>query len=143
MKSKIRNILTLFFAGILLLLLPVFLLRVQPIEVNTPVITQAEMIAQEEKQLKEEQQSAVRAQIRRLYTCEVDEDCIIVDKDPCGCLIGPAGVMAINADKTLEFNRRFQSAMAKACPDVAPSTEKECSSSARAVCQSGLCRIVY
>lgn len=143
MKSKIRNILTLFLAAVVLLLLPIFLLRVRPIPVDIPVVTRAEMIAQEEKQQKEEIQSAVRAQIRRLYTCEVDEDCIIVDKDPCGCLIGPSGVMAINAEKTLEFNRRFQSAMAKACPDTQPSTEKECSASARAVCQSGLCRIVY
>ena len=104
MKSKIRNILTLSFAVVLLLLLPIFLLRVQPIAVNTPVITRAEVVAQEEKQQKEAQATAMRAWMRRLYACEADEDCIIVDKDPCGCLSGPEGVTSINASFSLEFS---------------------------------------
>lgn len=143
MKSKVRNVLTLLFAVSLLVLLPIFLLHVKPIEVTIPEITRAEVVAQEEKQQKEAHATAMRAWTRRLYACEVDEDCIIVDKDPCGCLIGPSGVTAINAEKTLEFNQRFQSTITKACPDEQPSTEKECSESARAVCQSGTCRIVY
>lgn len=143
MKSKVRNVLSLVFAIVLLGLLPVFLARVKPIEVNIPEVTRAEVVAQEEKQQKEAQANAMRAWTRRLYACEVDDDCIIVDKDPCGCLIGPSGVTAINADRTLEFNKRFQNTITKACPDTPPSTEKECGDTARAVCQSGTCRIVY
>lgn len=144
MNRKMRDRIALFCAFVLLALLPFFLSRTRPIAVDLPEISKEEVVAQEEKEQKKAQVKAVRAKTRKIYACESDEDCIIVDKDPCGCLIGPAGVTAINALYTLEFNSmNLQNVVAKTCPDTAPSTEKECSATAQAVCQAQTCKIVY
>lgn len=139
MKNKIKAVLYLLSAVGVLALVPVFLSKDAPIEVVIPSLSLQEMNAQEAKQ----KEQATRAIVRRMYRCEVDEDCIIVDKDPCGCWAGPSGVTAINVGYTLEFNKMNEKSLAKACPDTAPSTEKECSPSAHAVCKSKVCRIAY
>lgn len=144
MKRKTRDSIALLCALVLLVLLPFFLSHTSPIVVELPEIKQEEVLAQEEKEQKKAQVKAVRAKTRKIYACETDEDCIIVDKDPCGCLIGPAGVTAINALYTLEFNSVIlKNVVAQTCPDTAPSTEKECSPGAQAVCQANTCKIVY
>jgi adenine-specific DNA glycosylase len=88
-------------------------------------------------------EQAAKKVARRMYRCETDEDCVIVDKDPCGCWVGPSGVTAINVAYILDFNKMTQKSLAKTCPDTEPSVDKECSPSARAVCKEKVCRIVY
>lgn len=143
MKSNIRNVIYLVCATGLLLSLPLFWANREAIEITLPQLTQEDLTAREQQQQKEAQVSAAKAKWRKIYTCQSDEDCILVDQDPCGCLIGPKGVTAINALYTLEFNQRQSQVIAKTCPDTAPSTEQECSSSARAVCAKSMCKIVY
>ena len=82
--------------------------------------------------------------ISKMTACNTNEECVIVDKDPCGCLKGPEGVTAINASYSLEFSKLMEKrfALATACPSVG-STEKECSASARPVCLQNRCKIGY
>ncbi len=143
MKTKIKALCLLICAGCVLVLIPVFLSKDNPIEISMPVLTEQQAAAQEEAQQKAAQASAQKAKVRRVFRCQTDEDCIIVDKDPCGCLAGPEGVTAINASYTLEFNKMQSGMLAKACPDRAPSQEKECSPSAQAVCRENVCQIAY
>ena len=144
MNAKIKDIFSLVCAVFLLVLLPFFLARTRPAAVELPQITQEEVSLREEQKQKKAQVAAVRAKTRKIYACETDEDCIIVDKDPCGCLIGPAGVTAINAMYTLEFNNLvLKEVVAKTCPGTTPSTEKECGPTAQAVCQAKICKITY
>lgn len=143
MKNKLKNIIYACLAGIVVLLIPLFLSKERVIEIDLPTLELQELVAQEEAQEKVAQQSAKQAVRRRIVQCSADEDCIIVDKDPCGCLIGPSGVMAINATRTLEFNKIYSKTVTKACPDREPSTEKECAPSARAVCRANTCKIAY
>lgn len=143
MKTKLKALLLLACAGCVLVSIPVFLAKDNPIEVNMPSLTDAEASAREEAQQKAAQASAHKAKVRRVFRCETDDDCIIVDKDPCGCLVGPEGVTAINAAYTLEFNKMQSGMLAKACPDSAPSQEKECSPSAQPVCRENVCQISY
>lgn len=143
MKGKIKAACLLVCAFGALLLIPVFLSKDEPIEVSVPLLDAAQMEAQEEQAQKAAEQAAEQAKRRRMYSCTVDEDCIIVDQDPCGCLVGPKGVTSINAAYTLDFNKQQSNLITKACPEGEPSTEKECSPTARAVCEQNYCKIVY
>lgn len=143
MKNKIKSFCLLGCAACVLVSIPVFFSKDLPIEVSMPVLTEQQAAAQEEAQQKAAQASAHKAKVRRVFRCQADEDCIIVDKDPCGCLVGPSGVTAINASYTLDFNKMQSGVLAKACPDRAPSQEKECSPSAQAVCRENVCHIDY
>lgn len=143
MKTKIKALCLLVCAACMLVLIPVFLSKDNPIEISMPVMTEQQAAAQEQAHQKAAQASAKKAKVRRILRCETDDDCIIVDKDPCGCLVGPEGVTAINASYTLEFNKMQSGVLAKACPDSAPSQEKGCSPSAVAVCRENICEIDY
>ena len=143
MKSKIKSALLLVCAGIAVVLIPVFLSKDTPIEVSVTERTKTKLAEQEAEQQQEAQAQAAKNRTRRVYRCQVDEDCIIVDKDPCGCLVGPSGVTAINAAYTLDFNRMNVRSLTKACPETAPSMERECSPSAHAVCAEQVCKIAY
>lgn len=143
MKSKIKALLLLISATCALALIPVFLSKDNPIEVNMSFVSLQEMEQQEQQQQQAAQVTAKKNRVRRVFRCQMDEDCIIVDKDPCGCLSGPEGVTAINAAYTLDFNKMNSSVITKACPEGEPSREKECSPAARAVCRENVCKIVY
>lgn len=143
MKNKLKNLVLLASAGCVLVLIPVFFTQDKPIEVTLPTLTEQKFTEQQEMQQKAAQATAQKARVRRVFRCQADEDCIIVDKDPCGCLIGPEGVTAINASYTLDFDKMQSGAVTKACPDRAPSQEKECSPSAVPVCRENVCRIEY
>ncbi len=145
MRSKIKDIFLLVCTGVILVLLPVFLSRNKPIQMDLPILTPEEAPKEAPKPAPPpvEQQPAPTPKINKLAVCEEDEDCIIVDQDPCGCLSGPEGVTAINALYTLEFNEQHAGVITKACPDVPPSTERECSEMAQAVCINKQCKIVY
>ena len=143
MNKRIRDCVAFFCAVGLLVLLTMFMMHIRPIEVDLPQISMQDITAHQEKEQKKAQESAARAKIRKIYACETDEDCIIVDKDPCGCAAGPSGVTAINALYTLEFNSlNLKRSIAKTCAEI-PSTEKECSPNAQAVCRSKTCTITY
>ena len=139
MKQKIIGTLYVLCAIGVLALIPLFLSKDAPLEVTVSSVTLRELNDIEAKQKKQ----AVSAVVRRMYRCETDEDCIIVDKDPCGCWVGPSGVTAINIGYTLEFTKMAEKSVAKTCPTTPPSTEKECSPNARPVCKAKTCRIAY
>lgn len=149
--KHIKSILLLVCAGVAILLSFTFYSRRSLIEVDMPLVT-GEMVQERQEDLKKEEKRRQNAQIARVQAeqeekmllCETDDDCIIVDKDPCGCLKGPEGVTAINSAMSLEFSRLLEPLFAKAtsCASVA-STEKECSPSAHAVCEQKKCKIVY
>ena len=151
MNPKIKGIFLLVCAVFVLALAASFFTRSNPIEVQIPLVTR-QMIDENQAAIKSaeaKRQNAAaerkRAELeKRLYQCQNDNECIIVDKDPCGCLKGPEGVTAINSAMSLEFSRfmQGQSSVASVCPSVA-STERECSASARPVCQQNVCKIVY
>lgn len=143
MKAKLKAACLLICALGILLLIPVFLSKDEPITVSVPLLDAAQMEAKEAQEQKAAEQAAAQAKRRRLYSCTVDEDCIIVDKDPCGCLVGPQGVTAINAAYTLDFNKQQSNLITKACPEGEPSMEKECSPTAQAVCEQNYCTIIY
>lgn len=147
----VRNML-LIVCGIGAILLAVlFFSRPQQIEASMPLLSEQivkenEAKAQEELQKQQAAEAArKRAELeQRMYRCKEDDECIIVDKDPCGCLKGPKGVVAINSSYSLDFSNLMTKKFAsmEICPDNA-STEKECSPSARPVCQANRCKIVY
>ncbi len=151
MSQMIKGTFLLVCAFVAAVLAVSFFSRSQAIEVQVPLVTK-QMIEENQAQIQQEQQhrqntllAKRRAELEvRLYQCQSDEDCIIVDKDPCGCLKGPKGVTAINAGLSLEFSRLMEKtfATATACPSVA-STEKECAPTARPVCRKNRCQIVY
>ena len=143
MRYKIKELLLLCCAVGVIALLPVLYSKDQPIEVNVPALTSQEVEAKAEEQHKETVAAAAKAQVRRMYRCQADEDCIIVDKDPCGCLVGPSGVTAINAEYTLDFNKLQSKLVAKTCPDGEPSAVRECSPNAQAVCVENVCKIRF
>ena len=143
MKAKLKTACLLICALGILSLIPVFLSKDEPITVSVPLLDAAQMEAKEAQEQKAAEQAAAQAKRRRLYSCTVDEDCIIVDKDPCGCLVGPQGVTAINAAYTLDFNKQQSNLITKACPEGEPSMEKECSPTAQAVCEQNYCTIIY
>lgn len=150
MMNKIKQALLLLCALVVVVSIPVFLSKRSTIPADMPALSRADITANQEeyKRLAEEQaakeKAARLAKIRSAnFVCQTDEDCIIVDQDPCGCLIGPKGVVAINASRALEFTNSLGNVMAKACPEGEPSQEKECSPNARAVCRNKMCKIVY
>ena len=150
MMSKLKQVLLLLCALGILCSSPLFLSRRSTIETNMPALSSQEIIANKKDYQRYVAEQEAEERARRLakkraanYACQADSDCIIVDKDPCGCLVGPEGVTAINASRSLEFSQSLGNVMAKACPDGAPSTEKECSPTARAVCRNKVCKIVY
>ncbi len=140
---KIKNIITFLAALGVLVLLPLLLSNSRPIEVHVPQVSQEDIKVQEEKKQHKAQVAAVQNKTRKIYACEADEDCIIVDNNPCGCVIGPSGRTAINAAQIQEFEKMNFKEITSSCPDTPPSTENECSNSAQAVCQAGACKISY
>lgn len=143
MKNKIKEISYACIALLVLLLIPLFLAKKEPIEVSLPTLDLQEATLQEEARERAARQSAKKALLRKIFHCTQDENCIIVEQDPCGCGIGPAGVTAINIGYTLDFNRIYSKNITKACPEGPLSTEKECSPSAKAVCRGNVCKIEY
>lgn len=143
MKNKIKNITCVSLSVVVVLVSLALLSKSKPFAFDLPVLNLQEIEQQEEAQKKAAQASAERAQLRKIYHCQADEDCVIVEKDPCGCWVGPSGVTAINAEQALEFDKFYPKNVTKTCPDTAPSIEKECSLSARAVCRNNACKIEY
>ena len=143
MKKLITNVFLLVCTVGVLLLIPLFLSHDSPIPVDIPQLSVEEMAAQKEAADKAAQEAARKARLARVYSCKQDEDCLIVDKDPCGCMVGPKGVVAININYITDFNAINKVKMVtKACPQKV-SKEKECSPSARAVCKARRCKISY
>ncbi len=143
MKKIIRNTWLLICSGVILVSIPLLLSHKQPIEVSVPRLTQEEL-AEKKKEADQAAKAAQRKnRINRVFACTTDEDCIIVDKDPCGCTIGPKGVTAINVNYITDFDALNNTSFGtKTCPDTA-SNEKECSPSAHAVCKKRTCKIAY
>ena len=143
MKKVIKNTVLLVCAGVIVVLIPILFANDTPIEVNVPHLNLQEL-EEKERQLQAEKQRELQEQRKdRITRCVRNDDCIIVDKDPCGCLIGPKGVTAINALYTIDFNMLQGKAVTKTCPEKAPRAVRECSPSARAVCSKKRCKIVY
>ncbi|MBP5403907.1 MAG: hypothetical protein J6Y17_02320 [Elusimicrobiaceae bacterium] len=143
MNKIIKNMLLILCTIGVMCLLPVFLLHDAPIPVDVVRLDMQELAAQKEAVAKAEKQARSQARVRRVYSCSVDEDCIIVEKDPCGCTIGPSGVTAINVNHILDFNSmNNQKSVTKTCPEQV-SKERECSPSARPVCKAKRCSISY
>ncbi len=143
MKKMIKNTWLLVCAGVILVSIPLLLTQNQPIEVEVPHLTQEQI--NERKKASEQAAKAAQRKTKmiRTYACNTDEDCIIVDKDPCGCAIGPKGVTAINAGHLEDFEALNRNIFGtKSCPDTI-SEEKECSPSAHAVCKAHTCKIAY
>ena len=151
MNAKIKGLFLLVCTCLVVMLGLSFLSKSDPIEVQMPLVT-VDMVKENQAKIqkaKEKKEDAAAARQRaeleaKLYQCAQNDECIIVDKDPCGCLKGPEGVTAINSSMALEFSRLMQQEAggSTVCPQVA-STERECSPSARAVCQQNRCQIVY
>lgn len=140
--KKLKNYLCVLGAGLVCLIgLGVYQNRT-PIAVHIPEISTQELDARAEVAQQVATRSAAASWARKLVACSADEDCVIVDKDPCGCIAGPKGVMAINVDQLVSFNER-QNALTEGCPDNPPSTKAECSPTARPVCRKQTCTIVY
>ncbi len=143
MKKIITNILLLACTVGVVLLIPLFLSHDSPIQVEIPQLDAAELAAQKEAAAQAEKAAARKARTNRIYSCQMDEDCIIVDKDPCGCAAGPKGVVAVNIDFITDFNATNHAGLVtKACSSTV-SQEKECSPTAKAVCKARVCRITY
>jgi len=127
MKKLIQNTCLLVCAGVLAVFMVVVLANISPIEIQMPLLTKEKV----EEEMKEAEQAAKVAQrrqrINRIYSCKVDDDCVIVEKDPCGCSVGPQGVIAVNVAYITEFNEMNSNAFGtKTCPEEV-SIEKECS----------------
>ncbi len=143
MKKMIKNMMLLVFTVGVVFLIALFLKNDSPIPVNLVKIDAKELAAKKEAAAQEAKKEHRRQQAQRVTSCKTDADCIIVDKDPCGCFIGPKGVTAINANYVVDFNAiNNQQSVMKACPEK-PSTVKECSPSARPVCKARKCKIAY
>ena len=151
MKSRLYTVLIgVCIAGTLGLSV-LFFLRYEPVSVEIPILT-AQLLQENHAQIAQsaqQRQNAEAARKRqaleaRMYSCQTREDCVIVDKHPCGCLKGPTGVTAINGSYSLEFSKLMDKQFSDtvSCPSVA-STEKECAPSARAICRESRCEIIY
>lgn len=151
MIQKIQGIVWLVCAAFVLILALSFFSRGTSIDASAPLVT-VEMVKEKQSEIQaaaqhRQQEAAARRRAEmeeRVRVCTADEQCIIVDRDPCGCFKGPEGVMAINSAMSLEFSQLVQAETSGStvCPEVG-SSEKECSSSARPVCQQNKCTIVY
>ena len=151
MNKKLEGIFLLVCAVVVGLIGFSLFSEVNPIEVNMPVFTKqmAEELQAKNASAEQKRQYAQAVRNRadleiKIYGCQTDDDCIIVDKDPCGCLRGPEGVTAINAEWSLEFSKLVekQFSSGSSCPS-AGSAERECSDTAAAVCQENHCKIVW
>lgn len=143
MNKMIKNLVLAGAAVGVLLLIPLFLTHDVPTEVvNIPYLDAQELAAQREAAEQAAKQAQKEVRVHRVYTCQTDEDCIIVEKDPCGCAVGPKGVVAINVNFVTDFNELNKQPVTKACPDTV-SDEKECSENAEAVCRAHMCKIIY
>ena len=140
--NKIKNIILIAATAGVVFLIPLFLAHDEPIQVEIPSFDAQELEAKKEAQQQAERQAQREARARRVYACQEDEDCVIVDKDPCGCGIGPKGVVAININFITDFNALNSNQVTTTCPDTV-STEKECSETAQAVCRARMCKIIY
>ena len=129
--------------NVVIMLIVLVLANNTPIEVNLPHFT-AEELAEQKKAASQAAKAAYRKQrISKMYVCQTDDDCAIVDKDPCGCLIGPKGVTAINVGYITDFDEINNKAFGtRTCPEQT-SAEKECSPSAHPVCRAKRCKIAY
>lgn len=138
-----KNTWLLICSGILVVFMLACFVNNKPIEIDMPSFTQEELAAKKQEAAKEARAVERKNKLAQLYTCKTDEDCVIVDKDPCGCAAGPKGVTAINLAYLPDFDSLNNTPFGtKTCPEKA-STEKECSLSARAVCQAKRCKITY
>lgn len=143
MNKLIKNVILWTCAACVLLLIPILYSNDAPIQIDVPHLNLQELEEQEKQQQAEQARALEAIRKQRVNSCKRNDDCIIVDKDPCGCLVGPQGVTAINALYTLDFNMLQAKTVTKACPDRAPSKVRECSATARAVCVKRKCKIVY
>lgn len=151
MSYKIKSLLFVIGAAAALLLALYFFSKATPLEAQMSLLTM-QMVEDNQEQIRREETKRQNAEAARrkaaleakLYQCSSDDECVIVDKDPCGCLKGPEGVTAINSSMSLEFSRMMekQFAAATACPSVGLA-ERECSDTARAACRHNRCKIVY
>ncbi len=150
MTSKIKGIFFLICA-VVVAWMALILSEEAPARINisriTPQMVEEYQDLLDSKETKRQNATAARARAEnenRMYRCEEDDECVIVDRDPCGCLKGPSGVTAINSEWSLEFSKFMEKQFsgATACPSTAV-TEQECSEQARAVCRSNRCTIVY
>ncbi len=143
MNKHIKNIFFAVCAGAIILAIPMLLAHHTPLQVDLVKLDAQEIAAQKEAAAEAEKQAARQARAARVYACSTDEDCIIVDKDPCGCSAGPKGVVAINVNHIVDFNAmNNKNAVTSACAETV-SQEKECSPSARPVCKARRCKIEY
>lgn len=143
MKKMFSSVVLLTCTVVVLMLIPLFLSHDSPLQVDIPQLTKEELASQKEEAEKAEQEATRKARLSRIYSCKRNEDCLIVDKDPCGCAAGPKGVVAINVNHIIDFNALNSARIvAKACSSKV-STVKECSASARAVCKAHTCKITY
>ncbi len=143
MKKTLKNLILWICTGVVILLIPILYSKDAPIEVSAPHLNQQEMEEQEKAQQAEQARALEALRRQRVYSCKRSDDCIIVDKDPCGCLVGPQGVTAINAFYTADFDLLQAKTVTKACPDNPPSKVRECAPTARAACVKSKCKIVY
>lgn len=141
MKQGMINIICFALAGFIALGTFVIYQNGKPLEVDLPVLA-AQPPAQEGSGKEQTPEAALRARQKRWASCKADDDCIIVEKDPCGCVAGPTGVTAINVNYALEFDKHNQNKTVS-CPEQEPSQEGPCSPEAQPVCQNKVCTIVF
>ena len=158
MKKMIENLLLLAAITGIFVLIPIFLFNATPILVTVPPVSMEAVAvskqradAEDEEKAEQEKEAAERAAqeakykalVKQVYSCKSDDECIIVDKDPCGCNIGPKGITAINVNAVSVFNLlNKQNTGMKVCPETL-STANECSARAYPACRAGSCKILY
>lgn len=143
MNKMIKNVFFIICTIGILFSIPLFLSHDSPIPVNLVKLDEQDLAAQKQIAAQAEKQAQRQARAARVYACNTDEDCIIVDKDPCGCSVGPKGVIAINVNHIVDFNAlNNQASVTTACPETI-SQQKECSPTARPVCKAHRCKISY
>jgi len=142
MKKMITNIIYLVVAVAVCMCTFAVYQNANPIEADVPVVTLAQVHEQEEVTKEKEQISAARARQRRWINCKQDDDCVIIDREPCGCLVGAKGVIAINVNLVTEYEEKYLN-KTKACPEEEPFQEGPCSPSAYPICKNKTCTIVF
>lgn len=142
MKKKIRKVALIACIVLVVGLTGLFLSHDSVIEVTVPQVSAAQIAAQKEVEAKQNQAIQRQKLLSRIVSCRADEDCIIVDKDPCGCAAGPRGVTAVNVNYITQFTQINKQPSTKTCSETLSSV-KECSPNARAVCKAHICKIKY
>ena len=142
MKKMIKNVFLFACTVGVVMLIPVFLSHDTPFPVELVQLDAEAIAAKKEAASQAARKAQQKERIRRVHSCQTDEDCIIVDKDPCGCAAGPEGVVAINVNYITDFQKINKTSGFKACPEII-SRERECSPSARGVCKANACKIAY